>query len=217
MNAKKMKWLAAALIALIGPAGKAGAATTAYLNIDVTFSNAMSVTVNSVNSSTYTVNWTLANEELLPVSGSSATVSNNSVATERWKLYTNPNSLPVSGSSWTAVASSAAVGADEFTVQAVFGSSNTVDCAALTAALTWNLIANAQVLTTSFATGLQYTFAGALASPQLTNNGTQLPDTATNSGSMYGGRKRALCWRVIAPLTTVATNTQNIQVIVAAY
>ena len=217
MNAKKTTRLGAALCALAGLAMEASAATPAYLNIDVTFNNAMSVAVDAVNSSTYTTAWTSANQELL--SASSATVSNDSIVTERWKLYTNANSLAPSGSAWALAASTSAVGADEFSLQAVFGSSNTAagGCSAATAGGTWNVTARAPLLATSFAAGQQYTSAGALASPDLVNNGLSTPDVGTNGGSMYGGMKRALCWRVIAPQSTVATQTQNIQVIVAAY
>jgi len=139
--------------------------------------------------------------------------------TERWKLFTNQNSLAASGSTWSMAASTSSVGADQFAVQAVFGSSNTASggCASATTAGTWNVLANAPILTTTFATGLQYTSAGQLASTELVNNGQSTPDAATNTGSMYANDKRALCWRVIAPLSTVATATQNIQVIVAAF
>ena len=222
MNAKKRTWLGAALTALLCLTGKAGAVPTptAYLNINVTFNNAMSVTVDSVESSTYTKNWTTPNEVLTSVS--SATVSNNSIVTERWKLYTNDTSLTTSGSSWTLVGSTSivAVGPDQFALQAVFGSSNTIGtgCSAISAAGTWNKTANAPPLSYGFASGTQYTSAGQLASPELTNaGGSQLPDVGTNSGSMYNGSKRALCWRIIAPYSTVATQTQNVQVIVAAY
>src|SRR5207302_1421418 len=115
-----------ALAAMMGLAGRAGAVnTSSYLNIDVTFNTALSVAVDAANSSTYTVAWTgVANQELL--SPSSATVTNDSGGiTERWKLFTNQNSLAASGSAWSMAASSSAVGADQFALQAVFGSSNT--------------------------------------------------------------------------------------------
>lgn len=220
MNARRMTWLWAGLVALACLAGKAGASATAYLNINVTFNNAMSVTVDSVETSTYVKNWTTANEVLRSVS--SATVSNNSIVTERWKLYTNDTSLTTSGSSWTLVGSTslAAVGPDQFALQAVFGSSHTAEtgCNSATDAGTWNLTPNAPPLSYSWASGVQYTSAGALASPELTaSGGLSTPDVGTNGGSMYGGGKRALCWRIIAPQSTTATQTQIVQVIVAAY
>ena len=210
-----------ALLAVAGLAGKAAASagTPSYLNIDVTFNTSLSVAVDAANSSTYTVAWSgTANQELL--SPSSATVTNDSGRiTERWKLFTNQNSLTASGSTWSMAASSSAVGADQFALQAVFGSSNTASggCSSATNNGTWNVLANAPLLTTTFATGLQYTTAGQLASTELVNNGQSTPDVVTNSGSMLANNKRALCWRVIAPTSTVATATQNIQVIVAAF
>ena len=217
MNMKKMKVLGAALTAVLGLAAAARAATPSELDIDVTFSNAVSVAVDAANSSTYTVNWVSANQELLPLS--SATVSNDSIVTERWMLYTNANSLTTSGTVWALAASTSAVGADKFGLQAVFGSSNTLSggCASATKGGTWNVAANAPLLTTTFAVGLQYETGGQLASTELVNNGQSTPDATTLLGSMFGGSKRALCWRVIAPQSTTATQTQNIQVIVAAF
>ncbi|HXT00705.1 MAG TPA: hypothetical protein VN915_08535 [Elusimicrobiota bacterium] len=220
MKTKTKLWAALlALAALTGSADRAAASSPSYLNIDVTFNTSLSVAVDGAGSSTYTVAWTgVPNQELL--SPSSATVMNDTGGiTERWKLFTNQNSLAASGSAWSMAASSSAVGADQFAVQAVFGSSNTASggCSAATTAGTWNVAANAPLLTTTFATGLQYTTAGQLASTELVNNGQSTPDVATNSGSMLGTDKRALCWRVIAPTSTVATATQNIQVIVAAF
>jgi hypothetical protein len=219
MSSNKKLWLGAALCALLGWAGKARAAAAtnpAFLNIDVTFSNAMSVVVDGTASSTYTVNWTSPNQQLL--SPSSATVSNNSIVTERWKLYTNDTSLPeIAGASWTLVNSTTSVGVDQFALQAVFGSSNTADCSALTANGTWNLTTRAPLIPAGFGSAVQYTTAGSLASPELISNGQSTPDASLNGGSMYGAGKRALCWRVIAPQSTSATQTQNIQVIIAAY
>ena len=101
MNKKMKTWQGAALLALLGLAGQAGATnTSSYLNIDVTFNTALSVAVDAVNSSTYTVPWTGAVNAAL-VSPTSATVTNDSGGiTERWKLFTNQNSLAPSGSTW---------------------------------------------------------------------------------------------------------------------
>ena len=222
MNKVKKAWLGAAALALamLGAGrAQAGVGPQSELDIDVTFTAALSVAVDGANSSTYTVAWTGTPNQVL-LSPSSATVTNDSgIVTERWKLFTNQNSLTTSGSTWALATATSAVGADQFGLQAVFGSSNTVNtgCASATNAGTWNIGADAPLLTTTFSTGLQYTSAGQLASTELVNNGTEYPDTATNSGSMLGGNKRALCWRVIAPTSTSATQTQNVQVIVAAF
>ena len=121
------KWLGGALLALAALSGRAQAGTTAYLNIDVTISGSKSVQVNGVVSSsdTTSVNWTTPNQTV--VAPGTVTVQNNSgVLTEGWELSTNANSLPASGGSWALAASSSAVGAEQFALQAVFGSSNTV-------------------------------------------------------------------------------------------
>ena len=210
------------LLALLGWSRKADATnTSSYLNIDVTFNASLSVAVDNANTSTYTVTWSGSGNQQL-FSPSSATVTNDSgIITERWKLFTNQNTMAASGSVWTLATTTTSVGADQFMVQAVFGSSNTAGavngCAAATSSGTYNSLTSAPILTTTFATGLQYTTAGQLASTELQNNGTDLPDSAVNSGSMQGGNKRALCWRVIAPSSTAATQTQVVQVIVAAF
>ncbi len=104
------------------------------------------------------------------------------------------------------------VGADQFGVQAVFGSSNTAvgGCASVTGT-TWNDGTVAPPLTTSAVTYTSTVFG----STQLTNlGGTQNPDQA--SGNMFAGNKRALCYRAIMPASTSVTATQNVQVTVTA-
>jgi hypothetical protein len=223
MNIKTWKWMGVIALALIGLAGKAqaGVGTSSYLNIDVTISAALSVAVDAVNSSTYAVTWTGTPNQIL-TSPSSATVTNDSgILTERWKLFTNASSLNVSGGAgtWSLGASTTSVGADTFVVQAVFASSNTASggCAAVTSTGTWSNLTTAPILTTSLVAGLQYTTAGQLVAADVMNNGTASPDVATNSGSMLGGNKRALCWRIITPTSTSTTQTQNVQIMVAAY
>ena len=223
MKTNRWKWLSAIVIAMIGFAGKAqaGQGTSSYLNIDVTISASLSVAVDAVNSSTYAVTWTGTPNQLL-TSPSSATVTNDSgILTERWKLFTNANSLNTAGGAgtWAIGASTMIVGADTFVIQAVFASSNTASagCAAVTSTGTWSNLTTAPILTTSIGAGLQYTTAGQLVANDSMLNGTASPDVATNSGSMLGGSKRALCWRLITPSSTGTTQTQNVQIMVAAY
>ena len=209
-----------ALLALAGwlVAGEAEAANPAYLNINVTVNANVSVSVNDAASSTMTVSWNAAtpNDKLVPVSLASATVTNDSGGvTEKWRLSTNQYSLSaVAGSTWTLAASSSSVGADEFAVQAVFGSSNTAATSCLSAThADWNSTF-APVLTTSLQTYTTTTFAA----PSLVNNGTSNPDqtSGTANGRMFAGSKRALCWRIISPSSTSTAETQNVQVIVTA-
>ena len=207
----------AALLSLSGTAW-AVAGATSYLNIDVTFVQTLSVAVNTVNSSTYTAAWNgSANQQYF--SGSSTTVTNDSgVFTEKWKLFTNPTSFSVGAATWTLSGSTITVGADMFMIQAVFGSSQTSagGCLAATATGTYNSLTVAPILPTTIAGGLQYT-SSQLSSSELVNNGTSQPDSGLNGGSMFGGSQRALCWRMIMPASTVATQTQIVQVGVAAY
>src|SRR5882672_10861842 len=129
----RMKWLwrTLSVVALGLAAGRAEAANPAYLNIDVAILANLSVAVNGVTSSTDTsTTWNTATPNALLAATSSATVTNDSGGqTEKWALSTNASSIDTGGGSpgnWALTASSTSVGADQFTVQAVFGSSNTV-------------------------------------------------------------------------------------------
>ena len=222
MKTRKMKWLGAALLAVAGLAGKASAIlpseTSAYLNIQVTINASLNVSVldnAGVAGSTYTSTaWTGAANQAL--SGSSATVTNTSTAlSEKWALSTDTGSLDVSGlttnETWSNAASTTNVSHDQYGVQAVFGSSWTVNCPAA-GAPDWNSSANAPALTTSpvLYTSAMFADAGLAA-----GGGKAGPDNATY-GQMYVGGTRALCWQVIMPKSTYTTHTQEIQVVVTA-
>lgn len=213
---KTMVMLAAGFIAaLLAP--EAQAATTARLNIDVTIVANLSVSVNGVSSSTDPVQTWNVGTPNAKLTGSSATVTNDSGGqTEKWALSTTANTVPQSGGgSWTLATSTASVGVDEFAVQAVFGSSNTIAAGCPAGAATnWDQ-AHAVPLTTTPAT---YTSA-VFADPTLNNlGGTPNPDVTAggNNGRMFAGGKRALCWRVITPNSTSTIDTQNVQIIVTA-
>ena len=217
MNAKKkMGWGVVLALAGVMTAGSAQAANPAYLNINVTITANVSVSVNGTDSSTTTVSWNAAtpNDKLVPVGLASATVRNDSGGvTEKWKLSTNPYSLSsVAGSTWSLAGSTAAVGADEFAVQAVFGSSGTASCPS-GAAADWD----APFAPPLTASPVVYT-SSVFADTNLDNGGTPLPDIAGGGadGRMHAGSRRALCWRVITPNSTSTAQTQNIQIVVTA-
>ena len=214
------KWLGAALLAVAGLAGRASAGqTTAYLNIDVTISGSKSVSVNTVASSTdsTSVNWTTTNQVVV---GGTVTVQHTSgVLAEGWYLSTNGSSLNTGGQSWTLAGSSVSVPAEKFSIQAVIGSSNTTSANCANA--TWYSSTIAPLLTTSL---VAYTSGAAFADTAATLNSggaSATPDSGTtqmysyNAGSGIG--MRALCWQLRLPASTIATATQNIQVIVTAY
>jgi hypothetical protein len=212
------KWLGAALLALVGMAGTAGAATNpAYLNIDVAISGSKSVTVLGVGSSTDTSS-TYSTPDFAQVAPSTVVVENNSgIITEQWELSTNANSLASAGSTWALVASTTNVPADSFALQAVFGSSTTASAGCSGASWTNGTIAPPlAVAVTAYTTTV-------LADSALNSGGanTYKPD---NGNSMYawssGGNgvgQRALCWRLSEPLSTTASATQNVQLIVTAF
>jgi hypothetical protein len=213
MNIGKKTWLALGL-ALAGlTAGTADAANPARLNINVSITQNLSVSVNNAVTSTQTVNWNTSTPNDRLVSPSTNTVLNDSGAqTERWQLSTQ-NSISASGvDNWTIAGSSFAVGANEFALQAVFGSSNTAagGCPAFNST-EWDLD------TSDLVTGAQQTYDNTrFVAPSLNaGGGTPDPDVAGN-GRMFAGSFRALCWRVVTPASTNATDTQNIQLYVTA-
>ncbi|MBI4387228.1 MAG: hypothetical protein HY551_07585 [Elusimicrobia bacterium] len=232
----KRKWLAR-LPGLIGLAGwlaatgareARAAQNPATLNINVTITQNLSVAVvaSGVAQTTQTVNWNTGtpNDRLVNdgTGGrpSSMTVLNDSGGqTERWALSTNANSINAQGGavSWARVGSTTSVGADQFAIQAVFGSSNTAVNGCLSSGHgDWNS-GGATPLDTSLQTygsGSPALFVGA----SLTNaGGTPNPDSSSpQPGEMYANSQRVLCWRVTTPATTSTSQTQNIQLIVTA-
>ena len=217
MNTKTKTKLWAALLALGGlwalgaRAEAAGVGNPSYLDIDVTITSSLSVSVDAANSSTYTVTWSGTPNQAIPAP-STATVKNDTgILTESWKLSTNANSMDTTGAGqqWALSASTTSVGADQFAVQAVFGSSNTTSCASVPE---WVNSTIAPPL--SAATPVTYT-STVLAATSLNTGGSYAPDQS--SGLMYAGSQRALCWRAIMPASTSTQNKQNIQVIVTAF
>ena len=202
---------AALLIALA--AGRARAANPAQLNINVTITQNLSVAVNSAATSTNTVNWNTGTANAKLVQTTTSTVLNDSGGqTERWQLSTNAQSMQTTGSDfWTLSVDSSTVGAEQFALQAVFGSSNTVTCPT-GASADWDQATAAEITTTpEFYTSARFADASLNA-----GGGTPNPDVAGN-GRMNAGSFRALCWRVVTPASTVASATQNIQLTVTAF
>ena len=228
MNARKtMKWawtaLAAAALGVIG-ASRASAAvgSPSYLNIDVNINAQVSVAVNNVNSSTITAltwNTNSANQEFTAsAQGSSVTVKNDSNVTEKWFLSGSTNSVNTSGvgtTSWTLNASSSAVGADAYALQAVFGSTNTTlgNCPG-NGASDWNDGNSAPSLT---GVPAQYTDVRFADSTLNTGGGPFVPSTGTGvNAKMTPNDTRMLCWRVIMPNSSSTVDPQNIQLVVTA-
>jgi hypothetical protein len=211
-------WAALAAVLLAGGSARA-AQNPAYLNIDVTITANLSVSVNGSGSSTHTAVWNTATSNAELVSAASATVTNDSGAqTEKWALSTNLTSLDTTGGgeTWALGSSSSSVGSDQFSLQAVFGSSMTAAGASCVPAAhgTWNDSATAPLITNAPQTYTSTRFAASF----LNNDGTHLPDITAGGadGRMFASSRRALCWRVITPQTTSTVHQQNIQLIVTA-
>lgn len=209
--------LAAAALLFIPGSASAAAGSPSYLNIDVAIVSQVSVAVNDVNKSTYTgVSWNTANANQELVAGSSTTVTNDSSVSERWALSAASRSSNIAGNagSWSLVGSTspALPGADQFAVQAVFGSSNTAAGGCPGAGDgAWNdgsaapLLSTQQLYSSSLFAAASLSAGGGLPGPD--NGGT---------GYMLAGAKRVLCWRIIAPGSTTTTDAQNIQLVVTA-
>ena len=217
MNARKTTWLALGLALTGWTAGTAQAASlTARLNINVSITQNLSVSVNNAVTSTQTVNWNTGTPNDRLVSPSSNTVLNDSGGqTERWQLNTQP-SISASGvNNWGVSIDSTAVGANQFALQAVFGSSNTAvaGCPAFNST-DWDTD-TADEVETGLLTYDSTRFVGASLTA---GGGTPNPDVASGlgDGRMLAGSRRALCWRVITPASTAATDVQNIQLTITA-
>ena len=209
----KIAWLGAALLALAwtGRAQAAGVGTPSYLNIDVTISASLSVSVTGAKVSSQAVTWT---GQSLLAAASTATVKNDTgLLSEKWQLSTTANAADATNGAagWTIAGSTTGLAADNVAVQAVFGSSHTAlaGCPA-TSGTEWNNTAVAPPLTTAPATYTNTLYADAA----LTTNGSYQPDAAI--GTMYANSQRALCWRLAMPPSTSLTNQQIIAVIVTA-
>jgi hypothetical protein len=221
------KWMGrtAALAAVLTGAGlqAAKAANPAKLDIEVLVTSNLSVSVDGVAESTVTVTWDAANPSADLVNNtSSATVKNDSGAqTEKWQLSTLASSIDQgTNGSWSLATSTAPSlpGADQFALQAVFGSTSTTasGCPAGSAA-DWNA-GYAAPLTTTVQTYTSTLFAD----PTLDVSGASSnPDnpaiTSTgNNGDMLAGDSRALCWRIIAPSSISTVDDQTVQLVVTA-
>lgn len=214
----KRRILAALVPALLlAGAGRALAASSAAVHIDVAIIAALSVEIDGGASSTQAVSWNAATPNAALVSPATATVRNDTGGlTTKWALSAAPVSINLGGGpdNWTLAASTSAVGADAFALQAVLGSSGTaVSGCPAAAAADWNE-SYAPPLTASPVNYTSTTFAD----PNLNSGGTPNPDITAGAadGRMFAGSRRALCWRLITPASTSATQTQSVQIVVTA-
>ena len=218
MKTRKKAWLALAALAGLLGTGTAQVTNPAYLNIDVTIMANLSVAVNGQQSSTHDVTWNTMTSNAKLVSAATATVTNDSGGqTEKWALSTNANSINTAGGSdyWTLDTTTDTLpGDDFFALQAVFGSSNTLAsaCPGATSG-DWD-----QDFATEITSSLQNYTSARFSDTSLSNDGSPKPDLITGNadGRMFNASKRALCWRVIRPLSTQTADQQNIQLIITA-
>jgi hypothetical protein len=210
-------------MACLSVQAKAGT-TTANLNIDVSIGGSKSVTVNGTGTPTASTSTTQSFSGLganaLYANLSTASVQNNSgILSEGWELSSGNSLDAVSGAgAWTLGSSTAPLpGAETFALQAVFGSSMTSSCP-LTSGTEWNSTATAPLLTASPVPYTSTTFADSNLATGGAN--TYKPDD-TVAFKMYasnatGAGNRALCYRLILPLSTAASDTQIVQIVVTA-
>ncbi len=205
----KMKLLGAAL-ALLGLTGVARAANpSAYLNIDVTIVNNVSVSVIGVQSATQTVTWT---GQGVISAASTATVTNDSgYVSERWELTTRANSWDsgTGAAGWTIGATNAA---DTVQLKAVFGAAGIAQASCVGATLF-----NNNVIAPALLSSTQTPYTATILADTIVGAGgvAARPDTAQDR--ILAGRTRALCWQLTMPTSTSLTGTQVVPVVVTAY
>jgi len=204
----KMKWLGAALLAAMGLAGRAnaGQGTSSYLYIDVTITNTLSVSVNSVGASTAAVTWSGA---AALGATSVATVTNDTgYVAERWELKTAQYSADSTNGAtgWTI---GAAPGLETVEVQAVFVSA--AGGCPLTSGSEWSNALIAPALTTS-----QTLYTSSLLADSALGGALAQPDNLSTY-RMNAASSRGLCWRLGMPTSTALANAQIVPVIVTAY
>ena len=204
----KAKWLGAALLAAMAmTAARASAATSpSYLNINVTISNNLSVTVDTLQTSSQTVSWSGA---ATLVAAATATVVNDSgYISERWSLSTTASSFdPATGAAGWTIAGAAA--ADQVALQAVFGPAGVA--AGVCSGAIWSNGTSAPVLSTS-----QTQYTQTVLADTLTSAGAYQPDMVA-SNRVSAGTTRALCWKLAMPTSTSITGTQVVPVVVTAF
>ena len=211
MNSKsRLKWLGAAVVALLGLAGRANAlsGTSSFLNIDVTIVQTLSVSVNTVGVSSQTVSW---NGTSTVSQASTVTVTNDSgFFAEQWNLRTYATSLDATtgAAGWTI---GATPGVEQVELQATFGKSAGVSGECLST--NWTNPSAGFEPALSNTTPITYTSA-------VLNDVTGLagigPDNA-GTNKMNAGSKRELCWRLSMPTSTALTNQQIVPIIVTAF
>ena len=208
----KMKWLGLAAVLVAVTAGRAQAVSNpSYLNIDVTITNNMSVSVIGGASSTQTVTWSGEATRFAP---STATVTNDSgYISERWELTTTATSWDsVTGAAgWVIGATQAA---DQVKLQAVFGASGIAGASCSGASLFSDTNVSPALVSTT-----QVPYTQSVLADTIVGSGSLAarPDSAVNN-RMSAGRERALCWQLTMPLSTSLTSgVQVVPIIVTAF
>ena len=210
----RMKWTWLGVVALVGLAAAraqaVGVGTPSYLNIDVTITNNLSVSVIGVHSATQTATW--AGEAAL-TADSTATVTNDSgYVSERWELTTTANSWDsTSGAAGWAIGTSAA--SDQVKLQAVFGASGIAANSCSGSSLFGdNNVAPA------LTNGVQTAYTQSVLADSIVGSGSLAarPDNASNN-RMLAGRERALCWKLTMPTSTSFTGHQIVPIVVTAF
>ena len=209
---KKWKWSGAALIAaaaLCGRAEATGVGNPSYLNIDVTVTSNLSVSVSTVRVSSQAAGTWNGTPGAFMQAAATATITNDSgYISERWGLSapTNAFDSATGNATW---AIGAASGVDQVEVQATLGGAASTD-AQCAASQSWNGGVIAPALTN--ATLTEYTSTTLVD----TSMAAATPDIV-GTNRMNAGSSRALCWRLTMPQSTSFTGIEVVPVIVTAF
>ena len=179
----------------------------AYLNIDVTITNTVSVAVGGIQTSTQSVTWsgqaTLAN-----VLGAPMSVSNDSTYfASQWRFSTPTNSLDsTNGSAGWVIGATA--GTDQVEVQAGIGPTGLASCAGASFA--------SGVITPALSNTTPITYTQLVLAETTALGAGSAPDNTANN-RMNAGSHRSLCWQLSMPTSTTLTDAQVVPIIVTAF
>ena len=193
-----------AALCLLALAGRAWAANPSYLNIDVTITNTVSVSVGGLQTSTQSVTWSGATT-LANVTTPVAVKNDSTYFASSWKFSTPTTSFDsTNGNAGWTIATPA--GLETVAVQVALGPTGLGSC---TGAVWTNM-----AVTPSLTNAAPITFTQSVLAET-----TQLgAGSAPDSGTLLNAQsQRQLCWQLTMPTSTSLTHAQVVPIVVTAF
>ena len=203
----------AAVAALCGRAEAVGQGTPSYLNIDVTVTSNLSVSVTNAKVSSMSAGtWNGVAGAFILAPGTSTITNDSGYISERWALSAPANAFD-SGTGNPSWVIGAVSGNDQVVVQATLGAAGSPNTSCTANEGSWSSNGAGGIAPTlSNATLTEYTSV-VLSDTQM---GTPAPDIVS-SNRMNAGSSRALCWRLTMPQSTSFTGIEVVPIIVTAF